>query len=72
MDNRYVLASPLDLPRGSPCHLEGRGLSSNEAHADVLVLATETPIFPQTEPIAPKSFATNSIWQTEKVERAFI
>ncbi|CEQ39317.1 SPOSA6832_00831, partial [Sporobolomyces salmonicolor] len=25
-----------------------------------------------TEPIAPKTFATNSIWQTEKVERAFL
>ncbi|GAA6043035.1 hypothetical protein JCM8097_005125 [Rhodosporidiobolus ruineniae] len=25
-----------------------------------------------TEPLAPKSFATNSIWQTEKVQRTFI
>ncbi|ORY80673.1 hypothetical protein BCR35DRAFT_304215 [Leucosporidium creatinivorum] len=25
-----------------------------------------------TEPIAPKAFATNSIWETEKVTRTFI
>lgn len=26
----------------------------------------------QTEPVAPKAFATNSVWQTEKVTKAFI
>ncbi|KWU45705.1 hypothetical protein RHOSPDRAFT_32630 [Rhodotorula sp. JG-1b] len=25
-----------------------------------------------TEPIAPKAFATNSVWQTEKVQRTFL